>query len=119
LACILKIDGSDDFNAIGISDRYEWMDAAEGLGYSTAPGADVPAWFKDTPLAGRWEAGHRFRCECESNRPGTQEEWDQLSDGEKSSEWESFHDLCARGIGDEHSFYSLLMRKWMVGYVGH
>lgn len=119
LASILKIDSSDDFNAIGIDDRYDWLNAAERLGYDTDPGGDVPALFQGTPLAGHWEAGHRSRCFCEAHRPGTQEEWDDLSEEQQSNEWDDFHSLCARGIGDEHYFYSLLMSKWMVGYVGH
>jgi hypothetical protein len=119
LACILKIDGPDDFNVIGIDDRYDWMSAAEQLGYATEPGGSVPALFEATPLAGYWEKGHRLRCASEMNRPGTREEWDELSAEAQSSEWDSFQVLCARGIGDEHRFYSLLMEQWMVGYVGH
>ena len=61
-------------------------------------------------------AEHHAEAEFES---GTVEEWNALSSEEQSSEWDSFHSLCAQGIGDEMYFYRVLMDKWLVGYVGH
>ncbi|QUN44944.1 hypothetical protein KEH59_01525 (plasmid) [Burkholderia contaminans] len=50
---------------------------------------------------------------------GTKEEWDALSPEAQAASWDSFDVLCARGIGDTHHFYQVLMKQCMVGYVGH
>lgn len=50
---------------------------------------------------------------------GTEEEWEALSDDRKASEWDRFHYQCAQGVGDEMYFYPVLMKWWLVGYVGH
>ena len=33
-----------------------------------------------------------------------------MSDDEYNEAWESFHDLCERGIGDTHRYYRVLLR---------
>ncbi|WP_426172431.1 hypothetical protein [Pseudoduganella sp. R-34] len=55
----------------------------------------------------------------EADVDGTKEEWEALSDEEKAKEWETFHDLNARGTADEMHFYRILMNAFLVDYVGH
>ncbi|WP_041390670.1 hypothetical protein [Polaromonas sp. JS666] len=50
---------------------------------------------------------------------GTEEEWEALSEEDRTSNWEEFHSHCAQGIGDELYFYRVLMDKFLIGYVGH
>jgi hypothetical protein len=44
-----------------------------------------------------------------TDRNTLQAQWECLSPEEKDSQCESFHHLCAQGIGDLHQFYPLLM----------
>ncbi|PNE59776.1 hypothetical protein A8H39_01105 [Paraburkholderia fungorum] len=119
LANLLGINDFEDPNPFGFDSTEDCLRESEALGYREGLTGTVPFWFAGTPLATAWNAGADFRCECEMYRGGTQEEWDALSPEEQSASCDSFHDLCASGVGERHHFYDLLMKKWMVGYVGH
>lgn len=119
LAKLLGINDFEDPNPFGFDSAEDCLREAEELGYREGLTGAVPSWFVGTPLAKAWHAGEDLRCKCEMYRGGTQEEWDALSPEEQSASWDSFHDLCASGVGERHHFYELLMKEWMVGYVGH
>jgi hypothetical protein len=119
LAKILGVDDFDDANPLGIDSVFGWLEEAEALGYRDGLKGDVPLLFVGTPLEIHWKSGANDRSEYEATRGGTEEEWDALPPDVQDPKWDSFHELCARGIGDEHHFYDVLMAKWLVGYVGH
>lgn len=50
---------------------------------------------------------------------GSDLEWASLSAEEQHEAWAEFHALCAQGMADSLYFYEVLMRKHLVGYVGH
>lgn len=59
------------------------------------------------------------RNDCDiPSRDALQSEWNALSYEEQAQLHESFERLCSQGIGDTHRFYSLLMPRALVGYVG-
>jgi len=118
LARIFLKAGCSSSNVIGLDEADEWEMAAEVLGYHAKADEDVPVQFLGTPLATLWANGYNARRESEQPE-GTQEEWDRLSPDEQGSQWDRFHELCAKGAGEDHYFYSLLMPQWLVGYVGH
>jgi hypothetical protein len=45
-------------------------------------------------------------------------QWNALSQEEQALEWRECAELCERGIGDMHQFYSIIMPQLLVGYVG-
>ena len=45
----------------------------------------------------------------ERDRNGSKDAWNALSSEERSEYTESFHEMCARGTGEDHRFYRLLM----------
>lgn len=119
LANLLGLSDLDSHNPLELDSAEDCLREAEELGYREELDATVPLWFVGTPLEQAWNAGANLRCECEMYRGGTREEWDALSPEEQSASWDSFHELCASGVGERHWFYDLLMKEWMVGYVGH
>lgn len=122
LANLLGINNYKDFNPHGLDSVQDCLVEADALGNREglhAAEADVPHWFVGTELADAWKGGFAFRREYEEDRGGTQEEWDALSAEEQDASWDSFHDLCASGVGDRHPYYELLMSKHLVDYVGH
>ncbi|MDN7445575.1 hypothetical protein QZM64_41155 [Burkholderia cepacia] len=119
LANVLSIEDDESPNAHHFDSIQDCLREAEALGYRDGLNGTVPTWFIGTPLARAWEAGAASRSECAEYREGTQEEWDAMSPEAQSASWDSFHEQCARGVGDSHRFYNLLMKEWMVGYVGH
>ena len=119
LANLLSLADYATPNPHGFDTVEDCMHEAEAMGYRDGLKAALPQWFVGTPLASAWDAGAASRCECEMYRGGSKDEWDALSPEARSANWESFHEHCAAGVGDRHYFFELLMKEWMVGYVGH
>ncbi len=82
---------------------------------------DMPLLFSGTSLADSWECGKEYRERYCDDLPvfGTEEEWQALSSDQQNEEWDEFHDRCAIGTADDMYFYSVMMNKFLVGYVGH
>ncbi|VWC79323.1 hypothetical protein BLA39750_01079 [Burkholderia lata] len=119
LANVLSIEDFESPNVHHFDSIQDCLQEAEALGYREGLTGTLPSCFVGTPLAGAWNSGAVIRSECEESRGGTKEEWDALSPEAQSASWDSFHEQCASGVGDTHRFYNLLMKEWMVGYVGH
>lgn len=117
LAKMLGINDLGDFNPHGLSTVDDCLQEAEALGYRDGAQDAVPVWFVGTPLAESWDSGAQARCEA--GQAGTQEEWDAMSQEDQEESSNSFHEMCERGVGDNHRFYDLLMSRWLVGYCGH
>ncbi|BBA45469.1 TPA: hypothetical protein ACK3Q6_007024 [Burkholderia cepacia] len=119
LANVLSIEDSESPNVHHFDSIEDCLQEAEALGYRDGLASTLPPCFVGTALAGAWNVGAANRSECEESRGGTKEEWDALSPEAQAASWDSFDVLCARGIGDTHHFYQVLMKQCMVGYVGH
>lgn len=50
---------------------------------------------------------------------GTEEEWNALSREQQDVQWETFHELNVLGTADNMYFYKVMMKEFLVGYVGH
>lgn len=81
----------------------------------------IAAYFEGTPLKKDYLAGHREYQKYLDNLPacGSLDEFNALSAEERSKEWDEFHSLCAQGIADDMYFFDVMMKQWLVGYVGH
>lgn len=119
LATVLGVNDHSDTTSIGVDATHWWLSEAETLGYRDGLTETVPLHFVGTPLEGAWESGAKARDFCEAYRGGTQQEWNALSSEAQDRYWDSFHDMCDRGIGDDHYYYEILMARHLVGYVGH
>jgi len=123
-AQVLKSIGMAEEAENETSSAYEH---AHGIGINAYfSNAAMPVLFnQEQTLAQAWRDGKEdahsqeaFREEWQASN-GSQEEWDALSFDEKADQWDEFHDLCARGIGDQMYFYQVMMNRHLVGYVGH
>ena len=86
-------------------------------------GSELPTMFKQEHLlSAAWEEGRSDAIRYNDFEPeviGSQEEWEALSSADQESQWDDFHDRCARGIADDMYFYRVMMNKHLVGYAGH
>lgn len=79
-------------------------------------------YLEGTPLQVEYVAGGYFapsqhdERECNS---GTLREWKALPENEREEHWENFHEQCLQGTADDMYFYDVMMRIFLVGYVGH
>lgn len=103
-------------------DSDELLKEAWDLGLKHQFSEGIERLFEGTPLHAEYLDGHHYyetQVEEFESSCGSIAEWNALTDEERSSEWEEFHELCAAGIADTMYFYRVMMNMHLEDYVGH
>jgi hypothetical protein len=91
------------------------------MGYGSNFSTEIADYFEGTTLKDQYLSGHSdFEDHLDNLSPcGSVDEFNALSEEDRSKEWDEFHSRCVEGTADEMYFFDVMMKQWQVNHEGH